>query len=311
MTPSTSRQTSVDIRKVSGFLVLTFGISWGGLTLLYFGDVDLGSSAGQGIGTIVFMGAPAIAAIALLRFRRESIRKGCGLYLGRIRWIVVAWLAPVGLTAAMIVVGLTLTGTTLTTEYSAFLLELGLTEEEAAETTADMEGTGVPVGVLLVGFGLVLGGTLFALAALGEELGWRGLLLTEFAPLGFWKLSILTGAIWGLWHAPIILLGLQFPDEPVVGIFMMTVATVALSPMYTYLTVRARSVLAATFFHGSFFLGVFTSVYLAEGRELVISPVGAVGIVAALLSVAACVAHDRFVADQKIITGEPLSPWFG
>jgi len=211
----------------------------------------------------------------------------------------------------MIGVGLTLPDVSFTAEYSLFLLELGLTEAEAVATVADLEATGVPLVVLLGGLGLVLGGTLFALAALGEELGWRGLLLTELAPLGFWQLSLVTGLVWGIWHTPLILVGLQFPDEPVVGIVLMTTATVALSPVYTYLTVRARSALAATFFHGSFVLGVFTSVYLADGNELVISPFGIVGIVAALVGIAACVAHDQFLADQRITTGEPLDPWSG
>jgi membrane protease YdiL (CAAX protease family) len=294
---------------VWGFLVLTFAISWGGVTMLSLADVDLGSSGGQGIGTIVFMGAPAIAAITLLRFRRASIRKGSGLYLGRIRWIALAWVAPVGLIAAMIGVGLTLPGTTYRTEYSAFLLELGLTEAEAVDTITELEATGVPVVVLLTGLGLVLGGTLFALAAFGEELGWRGLLLTELAPLGFWKLSLWTGVIWGIWHTPLILLGLQFPDEPVVGLFTMPVATVALSPIYTYLTVRARSVFAATLFHGSFILSVFTSVFLADGSDLLISPFGVIGIVAALFGIAVCVVHDRLLAEEQITTGSPLSPW--
>ena len=305
------RYIPVDIRTVSGFLGLTFGISWGGVTLLRLLDVDLGSGLGQGVGTVVFMWAPAIAALAVLRFRRKSIRNRCGLYLGRIRWITLAWIAPVGLTVAMIGIGLTLPDTTFTAEYSAFLLELGLTEEEAAETIADLEATGVPLVVLLGGFGLGLGGTLFALAALGEELGWRGLLLTELAPLGFWKLSLMTGLVWGTWHTPLILFGLQFSDDPVLGILLLTTTTVALSPVYTYLTVRARSVLAATFFHGSFILGVFTSVYLADGSELVISPFGVVGIGGALIGIATCVAHDRLLADKQITTGEPLYPWSG
>jgi hypothetical protein len=84
-------------------------------------------------------------------------------------------------------------------------------------------------------------------------------LLSELAPLGFWKLALWTGVIWGIWHIPLILLGFQFPDGSVVGIFTMIIATLAWSPIYTYLTVRARSVLAATFFYGSFILGVFTS----------------------------------------------------
>jgi membrane protease YdiL (CAAX protease family) len=255
------------------------------------------------------MGAPAIAAIAVLRFRRKSIRRGCGLYLGRIRWIILAWVAPAGLTAATIGIGLTLPETTLTTEYSAFFLELGQTEAVAAETIAELEATGVPLVVLLGGLGLVLGGTLFALAALGEELGWRGLLLAELAPLGFWKVSLVTGLVWGIWHTPLVAVGLQFSGNPVIGIVLLTTATVTLSPLYTYLTVRARSVLAATFLHGSFIIGVFTSVYLANESELVISSFGVVGIFAALIGSVTCVAHDRLLAEEQLTTGEPLHPW--
>ena len=306
-----ARHSAVDIQTVSGFLALTFGISWGGVTVLWLLNVDFGSGAGQGIGSVVFMGAPAIAAIAILRLRGRPIRKACGLYLGRIRWIILAWIAPVGLVSVMIGVGLILPETTLTGEHSAFFLELGQTSNEATGMIADLGSIGVPVVVLLGGFGLVLGGTLFALVALGEELGWRGLLLTELAPLGFWKVSLVTGLVWGIWHAPLILLGLQFSNEPVIGIFLMTTATVVLAPLYTYLTVRARSVFAATFFHGSFFLGVFTSVYFAEGSELVVSPFGVVGIVAALVGIATLVTHDRLIAERQITTGEPLRPWSG
>jgi hypothetical protein len=51
----------------------------------------------------------------------------------------------------MIGVGLTLPGTSFTTEYSAFLLELGFTEAEAVDTIAELETTGVPVVILLTG----------------------------------------------------------------------------------------------------------------------------------------------------------------
>jgi len=309
MSESAVEDPSVDIRMVVGFLVLAFAISWGGLAVLHAVGVDIRRTTGQGLGSLIFMGAPAIAAIAILRFRRVPIRSGTGLYLGRIRWIALAWLAPGVLTAAMVGIGLVLPGVEFSTDYTAFLLELGFTEGEAVTTIAELEANAVPVIVILVGLGLVLGATLFALAAFGEELGWRGLLLTALAPLGFWKLSLVTGLIWGIWHAPLILLGLQFPEDPVVGIFTMIVATVAWSPIYTYLTVRARSVLAATFFHGSFFLSTFTSVFLLGGSELIVSPFGFIGIAAALLGLIACVTHDRFRADEQITTGKPLNPW--
>lgn len=304
-----ARQPTVDRRLLAGYLGLTYGIAWGGVTLLWLLGADLGGGTGQGLGTVVFMGAPGIAAIAVLRSSRRSVRRGCGLYLGRIRWTVLAWLTPVGLTAAMIGVGLTLPETTFASDYSVFLLELGFTEEAATETVADLEGAAVPVIVILGGLGLLLGGTLFAVVALGEELGWRGLLLTGLAPLGFWKLSVVTGLVWGIWHTPLLFLGLQFSDHPLLGIVLLTTATVAYSPIYTYLTVRARSVLAATFLHGSFILGTFTAVFLSDGSELLISSFGVLGIVAGLLGTVTCVVHDRILATEQITTGDPMRPW--
>src|SRR5699024_11776789 len=46
-----------------------------------------------------------------------------------------------------------------------------------------------------------------ALATLGEEIGWRGWLLPNLRPLGTWPALLLSGVIWGVWHAPLILLG--------------------------------------------------------------------------------------------------------
>ena len=84
----------------------------------------------------------------------------------------------------------------------------------------------------------------------------------------------------------------------------------SVSPVYTYLTVRARSVLAATFLHGSFNgLGALSLVYLAGGGNLLVSPVGVAGVGAALLATAVCLAHDRYVATTPITTGGPLRPW--
>ena len=56
-------------------------------------------------------------------------------------------------------------------------------------------GTGIPplAGMFLIG--LALGPTLNAVGALGEEIGWRGFLYKELAPLGFWRCSLVTGGL--------------------------------------------------------------------------------------------------------------------
>jgi membrane protease YdiL (CAAX protease family) len=50
--------------------------------------------------------------------------------------------------------------------------------------------------------------------ALGEEIGWRGFLLPNLEPLGKRRAAVLSGMIWALWHAPLILiLGFYYGDQ--------------------------------------------------------------------------------------------------
>ena len=304
------RTERVNVRKVSLFIVLAFGISWTSALILYLAEIDLGTLGGIALVTLTFMWAPAIAAILVQLRYGESIPKGCGLRIGRFRWIGIAWLTPVALVASMIAIGVLLPNVTFTTDYSAYLLDLGLTGEQAEAAVTELTSTPLPPALLFVLQGLIAGLTINAIAALGEELGWRGLLLNELSVLGFWKVSGITGVIWGIWHAPIILQGHNFPEAPLAGIFVMTAAMVAIAPVYTYLTVRAESILAPIVFHGAFNgLGAMSLVYLTGASNLLIGPVGGVGIAAAVLFTLLCLVHDRFVASNSITTGASLKPW--
>jgi membrane protease YdiL (CAAX protease family) len=308
---SSSRPSEkVSVRKVLAFLGLAFGISWTGAVVFALTGVELGSLRGTVLVVAVYMWAPAVAAILVQRWHGESIRAGCGLRRGRLRWVGVAWATPVGLLALTIGIGALFPDVSFTTDYGAFLRGLGLPEEQIEASLAVLEGLPVPPVVFLVGQGLAAGLTINAVAALGEELGWRGLLLRELSPLGFWRLSLLTGVVWGVWHAPLIVQGHNFPEAPIAGIVVMTGWTVAASPLFTYLTVRARSVLAATLLHGSFnAVASLSLVYLSGAGNLLVGPVGIAGIGAGLLATAACVVHDRYVADDRMTTGTPLVPW--
>jgi len=302
--------SEVDRRKLAEFLALTFGISWTSATVMYLAGIEYGTLTNTILLVALFMWAPAVSAIAVRLYHDEPVRATCGLTVGRPQWLVVAWLAPLAFVALTIAVALTIPGVSFSTDYSAFLADFGLTDEQIEENLAALESLPVPLVVLFVVQGIIAGATVNAVAALGEELGWRGFLLSELSPLGFWKLSVITGFIWGVWHAPIVVQGHNFPEAPFAGIAVMTVWTITVSPVFTYLTVRADSVLAATFFHGTFnAVAGLTIIYLVGGGNLLILPVGVAGIGAAVVAILVCVAHDRYVADEPVTTGGPLSPW--
>ena len=123
--------------------------------------------------------------------------------------------------------------------------------------------------------GTIAGFTINGLFALGEEYGWRGVLADELRPLGRVRANLLTGVLWGLWHAPIIMLGHNYGPEWGWGILVMVLWTVPLSFVLSWTREWSTSVLAPAVLHGAFngVAGVFT-VLLVGGTPLVNPPAG-------------------------------------
>src|SRR5699024_2526507 len=90
-----------------------------------------------------------------------------------------------------------------------------------------------------------------ALPAFGEEAGWRGWLLPVLEPLGTWPAMLLSGAIWGLWHAPIVLLGQNFDEPNILGVLLMTGGGIAWGVLFGWLRLRTGSVWPSVIGHGS------------------------------------------------------------
>src|SRR5919112_5145423 len=53
-----------------------------------------------------------------------------------------------------------------------------------------------------------------AFFAAGEEIGWRGYMLTRLIDAGVPRPILVSGLIWGLWHVPLILGGMIYADSP-------------------------------------------------------------------------------------------------
>ncbi|WP_419784944.1 CPBP family intramembrane glutamic endopeptidase [Pseudodesulfovibrio sp.] len=86
---------------------------------------------------------------------------------------------------------------------------------------------------------------------LGEELGWRGFLLPRLLPLGKSRAYLVLGIIWGLWHAPLILAGFDYPGHPFSGVIMMCILCTAFGIFLGEMTLHFRSALLAGFIHGA------------------------------------------------------------
>ncbi|AEH36043.1 CPBP family intramembrane glutamic endopeptidase [Halopiger xanaduensis] len=240
-----------------------------------------------------YMFTPLLAGIVTcvsgaLSFERAGLR----LPRGRLRWLAIAAVVPLVLILVGTAVAVALPGTEFVPDVNP-ITGAGTSFEQPETTDAGPSLPGWPANLLIMlVVAVVAGATINAVFAFGEEFGWRGVLQTALAPLGFWRASAVVGFFWGVWHAPIVIEGYNFPNEPVVGVGVMTVACIAMAPVYTYVTLAARSVLAPAVFHGTFNAFAATMLAFAQGgSELVVNPVGGIGIlVFGLAAVAIAVA---------------------
>lgn len=92
---------------------------------------------------------------------------------------------------------------------------------------------------------------------LGEELGWRGYLLygLKNSTGSSMKAVLMTGVIWGIWHAPMIAMGhnygTDYPGYPYIGILMMIFSCVLIGIIEGYITLRTDSAIPAAICHSA------------------------------------------------------------
>lgn len=237
-------------RKSVLFLALAFAISWG-VTL---SGVVLGANhARAGVFWILFamMFGPSIAAtVCAFAFERGHVRDALGLKWTPNWYWASAWLGAFALGALAIVL-------TVASGHGAFADPAqNLTEQVAARAPAALARIrAMPSGMLdAILLAQVIGlGSLINIPALvfTEELGWRGYLHALWRPFGFWRASLATGAIWGVWHAPAIFFyGLNYPGHALIGLPMFVVFCTLLAPIMTFFRDRGRSVIAPAILHG-------------------------------------------------------------
>jgi membrane protease YdiL (CAAX protease family) len=136
----------------------------------------------------------------------------------------------------------------------------------------------------------------------GEEFGWRGYLLVRLAPLGGPQAAVLTGIVWGLWHAPIIIVtSYNFPGHPWLGAGEMVLVTVVLSVVYAWLRFRSGSVWPSTLAHAAANAQVgFALLVLAPaGDSLVRPPLGLIGVAPAAVFALVLIATGRVRAPYE------------
>jgi len=224
--------------------------------------------------SVVYMWVPGLVALALARL--EGLR--LPIWARPNRWWLAAWLLPLVFTLLAIVASLPLD------QY------IGLEQvREAVAARSGEAAAALPSWALwaaLLVQALIAGASVNLLAALGEELMWRGYLWEHTRELGFWPASLYIGAVWGLWHAPLVyFLGYNYPVHHFLGVFMMVIFTVLLTPWMLYLREKGGAVVAPALFHGTLNAAAPLSLLVfARKNDLLVGLVGVGGFVVLALA---------------------------
>jgi membrane protease YdiL (CAAX protease family) len=219
------------------------------------------------------MYAPALAAVVMRLFlSKEGLRRALGP-LPSIRITLAAVLIPMVLILILVAI---------------------VTATNIGDATP-----GKPVGTLLAILTFV-GVPISTALAFGEEFGWRGYLLPKLLPLGEVKAAVIVGLIWGPWHLPVLIVGLNYPGQSIITVLaVFLLSTTLLSLLHTrFYVASGYSLIAVSLLHGSLntFADRLTDQNHLSGNPLIVSAGGLIA--SALLAVGIFIAY-RLLARRK------------
>ncbi len=265
----------LELGRIGVFCALAFGFSWTIFWLLInTGNFTPGVT--MVLGLAMAMWGPGLANLLTRFVTKEGFSE---LGLGKIAWRQ----SGIAIVVTPILIGL---GTLV--YFLCFPSQFDASSPLLASRAAQGAVSVHQLLMVQIILALVVSPLVNVPACLGEELGWRGYLQTKLLPLGERRALIITGLVWGFWHAPIIAAGynygLNYPAAPWLGILMMMLVTSLLSLYFGWLRLRGDSLWPAVFAHGSVNgMSAIGTLFLADTSQakglLGPAPVGLIGAV--------------------------------
>ncbi|HWN28750.1 MAG TPA: type II CAAX endopeptidase family protein [Actinomycetospora sp.] len=188
------------------------------------------SATGSPLFIYVLMWSVALASVVA----RLAMREGFGDVSFRwggwssVRWSVVGVVFP-------LVVGVLAFGTAWLTGLAPFAPPPG----------------GFWAGLVMA---LTLGLVMNLVWATGEEIGWRGYMLTRLIDAGVPRPVLVHSVIWGLWHTPLIFAGFIYSEHPVtiVAVLLFMVSVIPMGFVLARIRLTTGSVWPGVVAHGAY-----------------------------------------------------------
>ena len=200
-----------DLKRVIIYLLITFGLTWLYCLLIVYpianGEALNGvPSMATQLVVAAAMFCPSIGVVLTRLVTREGFKNAWlrPHIKGNVKHYLLAWFGPAVLTFAGMGIYFLLFPGKLDLSFGYFTATL-------ESTGAPMETLPMPIGILMLVQcvqALFLAPVMNFVTCFGEEWGWRGYLLPKMQNLlPTVPMLLVTGIIWGLWHAPLTIIG--------------------------------------------------------------------------------------------------------
>ncbi len=238
------------MKRIGLFLGITFLLTWA-LEFALMANGGLGNSYAIVVLSAVML-MPAIGVVATRLITREGFKDfGLKPHLkGNVRYYLAAWFGP----ALLIILGAILYFVIFPAQFDPSMSQI--TAQYAAQGITLPDGSMTAIFISQLMLGIFLSPLLNIITTSGEEIGWRGYLLPKLMEHYSPRIAIvISGIIWGLWHAPIIAMGHNYgtgyPSAPWGGILAMVVFCLFIGSFFSFLAIRTKSFMPAAIAHGS------------------------------------------------------------
>ena len=292
------------MKKTIQFIILTCMVSWAIAGAAILLGIRNTRSVAYTIFAAMYMFLPAICSIILQIIHKEKPFSNLGISFRFNKWFIIAGIVPIIYSFMALGINLLFPNITFSATYEGLLSMLPPEQAELAEQQLSR----FPPAFYLVlqVFGAIAAGyTINAVAGFGEELGWRGYLLKSLNCKKFLPVSLIIGTVWGLWHFPLILIGHNYPQHPVIGVGMMTIFCILLTPMMIYIVIKSKSVITAAIFHGvNNAIAGISILYIVGGNDITNGVTGIAGLITLLLFNFGFFIYDKYITKENIFTNK-------
>ena len=300
------------MKKAIRYSIAVCLFSWAIFAVAHWGfGIGADTPTGLMVFSAVYMFFPLITALVLQAIDKEKFNH-TGLVNFKVSWTwVVAWLLPVAMTLLCIPINGLMPGVELQYNSEQLINQYHVPEEQQ-EMVREQLGN-MPSYLMLISVvfgGLLAGISVNAIAAFGEEYGWRNYLVGALRELKFWKAALFIGIVWGIWHFPLILMGHNYPNEPYWGVLLMVMMCILLGIVELYFVLKSKSMVVAAILHGTINAVSGTTIYFTlGGNDFLNGMAGLSGFIVMAVTILCIWIYDKYISKDDILSmtlGESL-----